>query len=84
VVPSALAFSFEVVTQGTTAEGAALEIEAIPAVGRCRECSAETVLESFPFQCEACEGFALDPVAGEELTVVSLEMEEVESGVRCG
>src|SRR5437764_15169832 len=36
VVPSALAFSFEVVAEGTPVEGAELEIEAVPAIGVCR------------------------------------------------
>ena len=33
VVPSALAFSFELVAQGTSVEGAELEMQEIPATG---------------------------------------------------
>ena len=76
VVPSALAFSFEVVAQGTAVEGAALEIEAVPAIGVCRQCGGESHLPAFPLQCQACGGFDLRIVAGEELVVESLELEE--------
>ncbi len=81
VVPSALAFSFELVAQGTAAEGAELELDTVPAVGRCRRCGVESRLRAFPLQCGACFGFDLEIVAGEELIVESLEMEEVDDEV---
>ena len=76
VVPSALAFSFELVAQGTPVEGAELEVEGVPAAGMCRGCGKESPLESFPLQCRACGGFDLEILRGEELFVESLEMEE--------
>lgn len=76
VVPSALAFGFALVAQGTAVEGAELRIEAVPARGVCRACGAESELESFPLVCGACGGFDLELLAGEELYVESLEMEE--------
>jgi hydrogenase nickel incorporation protein HypA/HybF len=79
VVPSALAFSFELVAQGTSVEGAELALEEVPATGKCRACAAESRLNSFPLQCAACGGFDLEIVAGEELYVESLEMEEAPS-----
>jgi hydrogenase nickel incorporation protein HypA/HybF len=76
VVPSALAFSFEVIAQGTPVEGAELEIEAVPAIGACRRCGVESRLMAFPLQCQACAAFDVQIVAGEELVVESLELEE--------
>jgi hydrogenase nickel incorporation protein HypA/HybF len=76
VVPSALAFSFELVAQETSVEGAELVLEEVPATGKCRACGSESRLESFPLQCKACGGFDLEIVAGEELYVESLEMED--------
>ena len=78
VVPSALTFSFELVAQGTPVEGAELEIEEIPVAGKCRACGAESRPESFPLQCAACDSLDLDLIAGEELYVESLEMEETQ------
>jgi hydrogenase nickel incorporation protein HypA/HybF len=77
VVPSALSFSFELVTQGTPVEGAELEMEEVPATGSCRGCGAESRLKEFPLQCGVCGGFDLQVLEGEELFVESLELEEV-------
>lgn len=83
VVPSSLAFSFELVTLDTLAEGAVLELKPVPAVAACRGCSAETELHGFPFQCGACGGFDLTIVAGEELEVESIEcLEESDNAPR--
>jgi hydrogenase nickel incorporation protein HypA/HybF len=76
VVPSALTFSFDLVAQGTSVEGAELVLEEVPATGKCRACGAESQPKSFPLQCAACGSLDLEIVAGEELYVESLEMEE--------
>ncbi len=77
VVPSALAFSFELVAQGTPVEGAELEMEEVPVTGKCSGCGAESQLTEFPLQCAACGSFDLEVLQGEELYVESLELEEV-------
>lgn len=79
-VPAALTFSFDMVAQGTLAEGAVLDIQAIPARGACRRCGAVGELHAFPLQCPSCGAFDLDIVAGEELLVASLEVEESDEG----
>ena len=76
VVPSALEFAFELVSQGTAAEGAELVIHEVPAAGICRDCGARSVLPGFPLTCSACGGLEVEVVAGEELQVDSLELEE--------
>lgn len=76
VVPSALTFAFELLSEGTELEGARLEIEEVPARGRCRGCIAESELEGFPLACPACGSLDVEVVAGEELLVVALECEE--------
>lgn len=78
VVPSALAFSFELVAEGTVVEGAKLEIESVPVEGLCRGCGAHNRLPAFPLRCGSCGSFDLELVAGEELLVESLELEEQE------
>lgn len=76
VVPSALVFGFKLVAQGTPVEGAELEVEEVPVVGRCRACGAESSPREFPLACGACGGFELEILAGEELSVEYLELEE--------
>ena len=77
VVPSALAFSFELVAHGTPAEGAELEMQQIPATGVCQDCGEESRLAAFPLQCGSCHSHDLEVIEGEELLVESLELEEV-------
>jgi len=74
VVPSSLTFAFELLTDGAVE----LQMQMVPAVGRCRACGHESVLEAFPLRCAACGGLDLELVAGEELEVTSLELEEAE------
>ena len=73
VVPSALAFAFELL-----APGVELEIVEVPAEGRCRACAATSVLGGFPLTCAACGSPDVEVVRGEELSVESLEVEEPE------
>jgi len=77
VVPSALEFSFQLLTDGTELEGAELEIEVVAAAGICCECAAETALRAFPLSCSRCDGLNVEVTAGEELLVDSIELEEV-------
>jgi hydrogenase nickel incorporation protein HypA/HybF len=76
VVPSALTFGFGLLAEGTPVEGAELEMEQVPAEGRCHSCGVESRLGSFPLRCEGCGGFDLEILKGEELMVESLELEE--------
>jgi hydrogenase nickel incorporation protein HypA/HybF len=78
VVPEALTFAFELLTEGTRLEGAELAIEEIPARGRCRGCGAETTMNWFPLQCARCGGLDVELLAGEELLVDALELEDDE------
>jgi hydrogenase nickel incorporation protein HypA/HybF len=76
VVPSALEFAFELVARGTPVEGAELALEEVPAAGRCRRCGHEGELERFPLACTACGGMDIELLAGEELLVDALEIDD--------
>jgi hydrogenase nickel incorporation protein HypA/HybF len=76
VVPSALAFSFQLVAEGTVVEGARLEIEHVAVEGRCRRCAAVSRPTSFPLLCGSCGATDLEILAGEELLVDSLDIED--------
>lgn len=80
VVPTALTFGFELVAQGTVAEGARLEIESVPVEARCRRCLSGTRPESFPLLCGSCGSADLEILAGEELAVEYLDLEDEDDG----
>lgn len=77
VVPRSLEFSFGLVTRGTVADGAVLELELVPAVLRCRPCAVAWEIEQAAFRCLACGGSDVEVLSGEELQVESIEVEEV-------
>jgi hydrogenase nickel incorporation protein HypA/HybF len=76
VVPDALEFAFELVAAGTEAEGAELRVEHVPVRVRCARCQGESEAAEFPLACAACGGVDVEVVAGDELLVESLELEE--------
>jgi hydrogenase nickel incorporation protein HypA/HybF len=76
VVPSALAFSFELAAAGTPVDGARLELEHVPAAGACRACGRESELPRFPLACPACGSLDVELLRGEELQVDALEIDE--------
>ena len=76
VVPRALTFAWELVGRDMVLEGSELLIEEMPARGRCRACGATGPLPGFPLACSACGGFDLEVVAGEELLVEALELDD--------
>jgi len=74
VVPHALQFCFDACTRGTSLEGAALEIDEIPARGRCRRCGAEIAMTTFLDAC-GCGCLEVDLLAGQELRIKHVEVE---------
>jgi hydrogenase nickel incorporation protein HypA/HybF len=76
VVPEALAFAFELTTAETELEGANLVVEHVPARVDCRACGAETEVAEFPLACASCGSADVDVVAGDELLVETLELED--------
>lgn len=73
VAPDALAFAFELLADGTEAEGAELRLHQIPVRTRCGACGGVSRQAGFPMSCASCRGVDLEIVSGEELRVVSLE-----------
>jgi hydrogenase nickel incorporation protein HypA/HybF len=76
VVPDALEFGWELVVRETPLEGAVLELEDVPVTLRCRACEAESHAEGFPFVCAACGELDVEVMAGDELSVEAIEVDE--------
>lgn len=75
VVPSSLAFNFDVLARSAGCEGATLEQRLEPARLRC-DCGAEWELEEMSFLCPRCGVGKTEVIAGEQLRVESIEVEE--------
>jgi hydrogenase nickel incorporation protein HypA/HybF len=75
VVPEALQFSFEAIRDDTPLRGTELEIERVPAVARCRNCSSEVRLDDALLLCEVCGSMQLTVLSGEELEIASIDVE---------
>ena len=73
VVADSVRFCFELVTEGTTLEGARLDISEPPARCRCRDCGAEFEPENVIALCGCgCADVAI--LAGQELRITSVEV----------
>ncbi|MFH2054485.1 MAG: hydrogenase maturation nickel metallochaperone HypA [bacterium] len=66
----ALRFGFEALTADTPLQGVTLEIEEIPARGRCLRCSLEHTLPDIVEVCPRCQGFGWEVLQGEELDLI--------------
>lgn len=75
VVPELLEHAFPVASAGTVAEGAAIRIEDAPVQVRCRSCGAETAAQPGRLVCGECGDFRTDLLSGDEMLLVSVELE---------
>src|SRR3954465_1235156 len=66
VEPEALALAFEVVSEGTLAQGARLEGETVEVVCHCGECGRDFTPPDFIFLCPTCEQPSADVRQGRE------------------
>jgi hydrogenase nickel incorporation protein HypA/HybF len=74
VVPDALQFGWEVLTDSTEMKGCELVIEQVPAVVECHDCGSETTLD-MPIQvCGTCGSFEVKLLSGEEFLIVSMQV----------
>ncbi|MEL6342425.1 MAG: hydrogenase maturation nickel metallochaperone HypA [Myxococcota bacterium] len=70
----AVRFCFDIVAQGTTLEGADLNIDEIPGQGQCLQCDKLVDLEHPILKCPCQQRARLKIVAGEELLIKSMEI----------
>jgi hydrogenase nickel incorporation protein HypA/HybF len=76
MVDDAVQFYWDIISQGTNAEGAQLHFERIPAELECRICGTHYGLQERDFICPTCGGASVRVVKGEEFLLDSIEIEE--------
>ncbi len=75
VEPEAMAFCFDAVMRDSIADGARLEIIAVPGTGLCLDCGRETGLEAVYDPCEHCGAAPVKVTGGTEMRVRELDVE---------
>jgi hydrogenase nickel incorporation protein HypA/HybF len=75
VEPEAIAFCFDAVTRGTLAEGARLNIDAIPGQAWCLPCSQSMPIARRDDPCPRCGGYQMQIADGTQMRVRELEIE---------
>jgi len=76
VVPDSLLFAFSALTPGTALDGAEIAITHVPVAGRCRACGAEGEMSELPLRCAVCASVDVQLLAGEELLIEGIEVED--------
>ncbi len=69
-------FAFELLSPGTVAEGAEVEIQQPKAACNCRACHARTEIDELVIQCPRCSSSDISIEGGRELLLQSIEVEE--------
>lgn len=75
IEPSTLERCFEAAAWDTPLAGTKLHIEQIEASARCQKCDTEFLVEDRWFECPQCGETGSELVAGDELQLVNLEIE---------
>jgi len=75
VEADAVEFCFTVVSKGTPAEGARLEIDRIPLTLKCRACGVTAPTEDIFTVCARCGSTDVSIAAGHEFTIKSMEVD---------
>jgi hydrogenase nickel incorporation protein HypA/HybF len=83
-VPDSIEFCFGIVSPGTAAEGAELDIEMIPVTYRCNGCGFEFAPQVETLGCPKCGGRSTVLLTGREFYIDSLEVDGEYSGCSQG
>jgi len=75
----AMDFAFEALSPATLCEGATLVMRSVPPRSRCYVCSEEFTHDRYHWACPRCDSLATELLAGRELYIDSIEIEELEA-----
>lgn len=82
VVPDAFRQAFSMVSSGTVADGAEVEIVDVPVQATCSDCGEQFTAEDFVVACPACDSVRVATEGGDELTLVWLRYRDDDAGDR--
>jgi hydrogenase nickel incorporation protein HypA/HybF len=77
VQPQAVRFAFDILSEGTCAQGATLNVKIIPLKVKCVQCGAEKTMDRYDPFCSVCQEGAVEILEGkDEMRIASLEVED--------
>lgn len=79
VVPRYMHYYYPAAIKGTILQGAELEIEEIPGVGRCHDCGQEFSVVQYRGRCPGCQSYEYKLLSGRELLIKELVVEDDEA-----
>ena len=75
MVPQCVQDYFDVISQGTIAQGAVLDIQRLPVVIHCEDCSQDSPIDRRHVRCPLCGSTHLKLIQGREFYIESLEVD---------
>ncbi len=76
----ALRFALEAMAPGTVLEGTRICIDVLPGLARCTHCEREVEVSSRAEPCLLCGSYGLIPISGTDLRIVSLTVQDSDTG----
>jgi hydrogenase nickel incorporation protein HypA/HybF len=76
IVDDCMQFYFDIISQDSTARGAKLSFQKIPVKVRCLHCCREFIPLKEDWRCPQCQTLEIEVIAGRELYLESIEVEE--------
>jgi hydrogenase nickel incorporation protein HypA/HybF len=75
IIDDSVSFYWDMVSQGTPAEGARLHFRRIPTQMRCQDCGASYAPSETELACPECRSLAVRVIAGEEFMLEAIDVE---------
>ncbi len=75
IEPHLLKIAFDTFKEKTICENAELEMIIQDVVAKCQDCNKEFIIENNSFICPECKGFNLTILDGEDMYLLSLELD---------
>lgn len=75
LLPDCINSYFEILSKGSIAEGAVIEVDKLPLKVKCKSCQNVSEIEIKSFRCPVCESQDLTIIHGNEFYIDSLEVE---------
>jgi len=76
IVPDSLDFCFRAIVNDTGMNQANLDIEQVPIISECRDCTNRFQMNDLDFSCPGCKSSNLQLISGRELEIVEIELAE--------